>query len=325
MVDVTGDKDGVPSDTVLDEAANWVARLRAGNCTLQDERSFRAWLTADPAHASAFEAMHATWELTAALPRDPALSKYRRPRLAGRREFVWGASAAAIAGMAAVTWQSAAAKVYETAVGEQRHITLPDGSLLFLDTDTRVSFRMHDGMRLMLLSNGRANLRVVPEDNRPFRAESRQQTIITDQSTFDLRDDGHVTSVVLIDGQAQVEIDRPGAEQTRILRGGERLRVSSAGATFDKPNMSSLLAWHRGQVVFENSTLAQAAAELNRYSDIKLTVEDPTIAAWRVSGVFPVGDNFAFVKAVSKFLPLGMTQSAGRILMIQDRSRANLG
>jgi len=325
MVTVVGGKEVEPSEAVKDEAAAWVARLRGGNCTLDDERSFRAWLTADVTHASAFEAMHATWEIAAALPRDPVRFGYKRPRTVGRREFVWTAGALALAGGAFATWQSAAAKVYETKVGEQQHITLPDGSLMFLDTDTRVSFSMRDSLRMVRLSGGRVNLRIVPDINRPFRVEARQQAVITNQSKFDVRDDGHETSVILIDGQVRVEINRPGGDQALSLRSGERLRVSSAGVTRDRPNLSSLLAWQRGQVVFENSTLEQAASELNRYSNVKLTVEDPVVASWRVSGVFPVGDNFAFVKAASKFLPLGMTQSTGRILMIQDRSHAKLG
>jgi transmembrane sensor len=77
------------------------------------------------------------------------------------------------------------------------------------------------------------------------------------------------------------------------------------------------MAWQRGQIVFDNSTLAQAAADLNRYSDMKLVVEDPVVASWLVSGVFPVGDNRAFVRAAAKFLPLGMIQMPSRILMVQ--------
>jgi transmembrane sensor len=324
MVTVIGGN-AQPSEAVKDEAADWVAKLRAGDCTLHDERAFRTWLTADPTHAVAFEAMHATWEIAAALPRDPARFGYRPPRRMARREFVWTAGAIALAGGAFATWQGAAAEIYETRVGEQKHITLPDGSLMFLDTETRVSFRMHDGLRLMLLSSGRVNLRVAPDSRRPFRAEVREQSITTNQSRFDMLDYGHMTSIVLIDGQASVEINRAGDDRKLSLQAGERLRVSKAGVSRDRPNLSPLLAWQRGQVVFENSTLEQAASELNRYSDTKLATADPVVASWRVSGVFPVGDNFAFVKAVSKFLPLGMTQTADRILMIQDKSRTKLG
>lgn len=318
-------RDAEASETVKDQAALWVARLRGGNCTLQDERSFRAWLTADASHVTAFEAMHATWEIAAAIPRDPVRFGYKPSRKVARREFLWTAGALAVAGGAFATWQAAAAKEYDTKVGEQRHIVLPDGSLMFLDTDTHVSFRMRDNLRLTQLRSGRANFRIRPDGNRPFRVEAGQQAVTTPQSRLDILHDGHMTSVTLLDGQASIDIGRPGGEQKVSLRGGERVRISDAAVARDRPNLSSLLAWQRGQVVFDNSTLKQAAAELNRYSEMKLVVEDPIVASWRVSGVFLVGDNYAFVKAASKFLPLGMIQTSGHILLVQDPPRARLG
>lgn len=310
-------------DAVKDEAALWVARLRGGACTLDDERAFRAWLTADPSHSAAFEAMQAMWELSAALPSVPSYERYRRSRPLLRREVMWSLGATAAAAGAFATWQSAAAKTYETKIGEQKHITLPDNSLMFLDTATRVSFRTSGGKRLARLEIGRANFRVTADGGRPFLVEARGQTVITDRSRLDISDDGRMTSIILIDGRARVEIGGEG--QARALLGGERLRVSGKTITSDKPNLTPLLAWQRGQVVFENQTLKQAAAELNRYSDTKIFVEDPVVASWRVSGVFAVGDNYAFVKAASKFLPLSMEQVSGGILMMQNKDTGKLG
>jgi transmembrane sensor len=232
--------------------------------------------------------------------------------------------AAAIAGGAIFSLQGAAAKTYETRVGEQKHITLPDGSLMFLDTDTRASFQMRGDLRLMKLSGGRANLRVVPDKGGLFRVEAGRQAVVTQQSQLDVFDDSGTTSVTVIDGLASVETGHPGKDEKLALRGGERLRISGERLVRDRPNLSALLAWQRGQIVFDNSTLAQAAVDLNRYSDMKLVVEDPVVASWLVSGVFPVGDNRAFVQAASKFLPLGMIQMPGRILMVQA-GHAKLG
>jgi transmembrane sensor len=315
---------GAALETIQDEAALWVARLRGGNCTLHDKRAFRAWLIAAPAHASAFEAMQSTWELAGALPQS-VRPGYRSLRAVGRREMAWGLGAAAIASGAAFSWQSAAAKTYDTRIGEQKHITLPDGSLAFLDTDSHVSFQGRGDLRLVRLISGRANLRIVPGDGGIFRIEAGQQVILTERSQLDVREDGGATAITLIDGQASVDSGHPGKGQKFPMRGGDRLRASRAGLLRDRPNLSAILAWQRGQVVFDNSTLAQAAAELNRYSEMKLAVVDPVVASWRVSGIFPVGDNYAFVRAAAKFLPLGMIPASGHILMVQDPAHAKLG
>jgi len=322
---MTGYDDTNRSEAIKDEAALWVARLRGGDCTLEDERDFRAWLTADASHAAAFEAMQTTWEAAAALPRDPVRLGYKPPHRPVRRELLWGIGATAVTGVAFASWQAAAAKVYETRIGEQKHITLSDGSLMFLDTDSRAAFSQQDGLRQLRLDRGRAGLRVAPEKKRLFRVEAGRQTVITDHSRLDISENGQTSSVVLIEGQARVEVSRPLGPQTHNLRSGERLRVSETAVHLDRPNLVALQAWQHGQVVFENDTLKQAAAALNRYSDTKLVVEDPMVASWKISGVFSVGDNFAFAKAVSKVLPVDTIQTSGHILMIQDRKRSNLG
>jgi transmembrane sensor len=183
---------------------------------------------------------------------------------------------------------------------------------------------MRDGLRLMKLNGGRANLRVVSDKDGIFRIQTGRQAVVTQQSQIDVFDDSGTTSVTVIEGLASVETGHLGKDQKLALRGGERLRISGARLVRDRPNLSALMAWQRGQIVFDNSTLAQAAVDLNRYSDMKLVVEDPVVASWLVSGVFPVGDNRAFVRAASKFLPLGMIQMSNRILVVQAE-HAKLG
>tara|TARA_R110001606_G_scaffold169449_1_gene314514 strand:+ start:18207 stop:18503 length:297 start_codon:yes stop_codon:yes gene_type:complete len=50
---------------------------------------------------------------------------------------------------------------------------------------------------------------------------------------------------------------------------------------------SEALAWQTGILQFWDVTLGEAIAELNRYSETKLRVEDPTLAEERLSGAFP--------------------------------------
>jgi len=123
-----------PSPSVRAEAAAWLARLHAENRDAADEAGFRAWLAADPDHAVAFEAVDRTWSDVGglgALPTDLRNSfgraPERRPVLA-RRAMLASVGLFAVTGGSALFWRSASAKVYETEVGEQRHVALADGS-----------------------------------------------------------------------------------------------------------------------------------------------------------------------------------------------------
>jgi transmembrane sensor len=61
-----------PSPAVRAEAAAWLARLHADDRDAADEAAFRAWLSASPEHAVAFEAVDRMWSGVGGLKNLPA-------------------------------------------------------------------------------------------------------------------------------------------------------------------------------------------------------------------------------------------------------------
>jgi transmembrane sensor len=309
--------------TARAEAAAWLARLRADDRSPADERAFQAWLATDASHIAAFEAINAMWDAAGGMVharprRTPSLR--RRAVLAGLGTFV-------VMGTAFSAWENAYAGVYETDVGEQKHVALDDGTQIFLDTDTRIRVRFDAALRSVELERGRANFRVAPDVKRPFVVRAAGQEIVASRTTFDVRRDGDRISVVLIAGKAALRSAAAQRAKTPdILTPGERA-VAMAGdvVKHDKPNLTPLLAWQTGQAIFENEKLADAAAEMNRYTTMKLEVGDPTIAGLRMSGVYRVGDNAAFARSVAALLPVTLEFFSDRVELVRDMSRTPEG
>jgi len=298
-------------------AATWLARLRADDRTPADEAAFREWLAADPAHAAAFEAMNGVWDVAG--PYD------LRGKLPGtedrisRRAVMAGVFVTAGVGGTFAMTQMAAANVYRTEVGEQKHALLPDGTELFLDTDTKLVVDLRKSLRNVVLEYGCANFRVAPDTKRPFAVNAAGSIIQGAQSTFDVRRDGDQVSVVLIQGRATVE--SIAQEPARVLADGDRL-VFTPHKTIkrDKPNLLPLLAWHTGQALFQGETLLEAASEMNRYSALKLVIADDRIEDMKVSGLYRVGDNAIFAQALEKLLPVTIRQYEDRIEIVGDEA-----
>jgi transmembrane sensor len=304
------------------EAAAWLARLRADDRTEADERAFHAWLAADKSHAAAFEAINAVWDAAGGLAqrrtaaRQPLLR--RRAVLAELGTFV-------VAAVGFSAWESAYAGVYETDVGEQKHVALDDGTQVFLDTDTRIRVNFDNTLRSVELERGRADFRVAPDARRPFVVRAADQEIVATHTTFDVRRDGDRVSVVLIAGKAALR-SRSSAKAQNILGPGERVvATTSEIVKRDKPNLVPLLAWQTGQAIFENERLADAAAEMNRYTTMKLEVGDPTIAGLRMSGVYRVGDNAAFARSVAALLPVTLEMFPDHVELVRDLARTPEG
>lgn len=314
------------SPEVKAEAAAWLARLRADDRSEADLRAFQAWQTADPSHAMAFEAMTQTWEATGGVTRATRELLEREPqgqRGVSRRAVMAGLGTLVVAGGSLFAFREANAGVYETDIGEQKHLVLDDGTQVFLDTDTRIKVSFSAASRLVDLQRGRANFRVAPDAVRNFVVEAAKQRIVTQRTNFDVRRDGERVSVVLIQGSASVE----GANvPTKTIKSGERLiAAANRSEAVDQPNMTQVLAWQTGQAIFDNQTLAEAVAEMNRYSTVKLKIADRNIGQLHLSGVYRVGDNAAFAHSVAKLLPVEVRATEGGVDFVADLSRTPQG
>jgi len=313
----------VPSPSVRAEAAAWLARLHAENRDAADEAGFRAWLEADPDHAAAFEAVDRMWSdvgglsgLPSAL-RDSFGHALARPPVLARRTLLAGVGLFAVAGGSALFWRSASAKVYETEVGEQRHVALADGSQLFLDAQTRIAVRFSETTRLVDMQYGRANFHVVPDLKRPFIVQAAEKKIVATRCNFDVRCEDGKVQVVLIHGEADVRPASVPEARGERLTAGERLVASNDIEKRDKPDMTHVLAWQTGYEMFDGEELSQAADEMNRYSTAKLAV-DPSVAGLKVSGVYRVGDNAAFAHSLTKLLPVTVRQIGDTLVLTAD-------
>jgi transmembrane sensor len=295
------------------EAAAWLARLHADDRSLADEEAFRAWLAADPANATAFEAMDHTWSLAGGLSRN----RRERNGISRRTVMAGGAGLAATAiGVLSFTRQSAA-RTYQTDIGEQRHISLEDGSQLFLNAETKLTVRFTDMQRDVDMEYGRANFRVAADPGRPFIVQAAERRIVANQCNFDVRCEDGKVQVVLIGGEAAMQpVGSPNIPRPQdVLRAGDRIVVEGGSNRRDRPNLTPLLAWQTGSAVFENETLADAVQEMNRYSSEKLEVADPRVKALRVSGVYRVGDNTAFARSISRLLPVNVDRRIDRLML----------
>jgi transmembrane sensor len=312
------------SSEIRAEAAAWLARLRADDKNPQDERAFRVWLAEDPRHAAAFEAVTEIWEVAGAAWQEPvaALEETGRKPAAvtRRRALLAGVGSLAAAGLCFGFWQSAYAGVYETGIGEQKHAVLPDGTQVFLDTDTRIHAAYSSEMRVVALERGRCNFHVMENDVRPFVVDAAAQRIVAERTTFDVRRDGDDVCVVLTQGSASIGVKGGGR---KLLKSGERLLASRANARIDKPNLVPLLAWQTGQAVFDNETIGGAIREMNRYSEVKIEVTDAAVARMRISGVYRVGDNAAFARSIATLLPVVVEYSTDQVRLEADPARVN--
>lgn len=296
------------------EAAEWIARLHADYRTPEDEAAFRRWLEADPENRARFEQVSELWDAVGGVRDRVTRTPLPAPSVSRRGVLTLaGAALVSTAGAGLFTWNSAQATVLATRRGERRSVTLPDRSTLMLDTDTEVAFRMGADQRALTLRRGRIHCGIA-SDPRPFRLEAGAVRLEALRGNYDVRNEGSAIGIVAEDGGARLSARAGAASIPARLNPGERLRIGPDGAALDRPELLEVRAWQQGRAIFRNDPLADAVAEMNRYSDQQLELE-PSAAGLRIGGVFRYGDNAAFARTLCDLLPLTARIEESRIVL----------
>lgn len=313
-------------DEIDAEAAAWLFRLQDDDRTAHTDAAFQTWLKADPAHETAFQQITDVWEIlpgAAAIQRQPANDVPRRGARPQRRGFMIGI-AAAIAAAAVVFGGayllSARTEIYETGVGQQHVATLKDGSQLALNTDSKVLVTYHNDRRHLELVRGEAMFDVAHNPQRPFTVLAGQEQVKALGTSFVVRREPNHLWVTLVRGKVELSnrvASADGGSDFRpqvILAPGERATVDGAGNLLvDRPSVSAMVAWRQGEVVFKDTTILEAANELNRYGPVKISVTDPVVARTRVSGLFKINRPADFATAVAELNGVRVRRGAGTI------------
>jgi len=215
-----------------------------------------------------------------------------------------------------------------TAVGEQRVMSLEDGTRISLNTSSRAVIRYEKKRRHVILESGEAFFEVAKIPNWPFVVSVGNREVTALGTTFLVRTDLQQVAVTLLEGRvavapADASVPQPGTTPSvpTILGPGERatFMANQRSARLDRPALEMLTAWQRGRVLIEDLTLEDAVAEMNRYSTLPLVIERPEAQHLRVSGIFRAGDSLSFAMAVAQTYGLTVEQQSGRILLSGPR------
>lgn len=294
---------GKPSAAARAAAAVWVARLHGPNRTREAEAGVRRWLAEDPENAAAFELLTDTWERSARLRRRPGTHAERWEGPGFRISFAraaLGTVAVIILAILGTVFFYTRDDAITTGIGELRTLVLEDGTRLHLNASTRVHVRYDADFRRIRLERGEALFEVARQPQRPFIVTAGGREIRALGTSFIVRAHEQDLVVTLMEGKVKVTPKEEKVEPI-VLSPGQRLTLAEAQAPrIDRPPLEQVTAWKRGQVSLDNTPLADAVAEMNRYSRQRIVIEDPAAAALRVSGIFIAGDSANFARAVAR-------------------------
>ena len=352
------------------EAGAWLIRLDGDEALSAEEREeLEAWLARSPAHGKELRNLAGFWgranvltEL--AIPLDEPTSERRHtgPARNGRRRvgpvsMVAGLAAAALVATimvlivndASIGSNSSSAGIaadghYATAIGQQRTITLADGSVARLNTNTRLSVDYGERYRDIRLHAGEAHFTVVPNGDRPFRVYAGNGLIQATGTAFAVHIRDGDLDVLVTEGSVEIATTGNGrrpadglggdpaidalhvlgtlrvGQQATIRRSGERYGPIDEIRTVEPIEIEKRLGWRDGLLTFAGDPLEQVVAVISRYTTVTVDIPDPEVRAIRIGGRIAVGETDAMIAALETNFGLRVTRiGQDRIEITADR------
>ncbi|TQV84099.1 FecR family protein [Exilibacterium tricleocarpae] len=324
----------LPYESLLDEATAWVVRLRSDRVSPADKRRFSQWLNLSRHHEQAFDEVAETWETLGAaayLSLDTGTVAQKSP--ASFFEFRWftnlgglpaGIAMATVAALVVLAYSLSTiapetttyTNTFATATGQQRAVTLPDGSVVQLNTKSTIEVIYTDQQRKLALLSGEAYFEVAPNKQRPFIVSVHQGTVEAVGTAFNIYVKDKETVVSVTEGVVNVREKRdassPTPRSTRVAV-AQQVSLDKRGiGQVAGSNLEKAVAWRQNTLIFDDMLLPDAIAELNRYLQEPVVAEDASLAKLRVSGTFSLEAPEATLQALVTSFNLTTERSVPR-------------
>lgn len=325
-------------------AAEWMETLKEGDA--RDREAFVEWLQQSKLHVDHYLDMECLDRQIESLDRaqgpdiDALLAKVApkvvqlKPQARSenlpraRRRLVWAAAAgiAVLAFLGILGYREFVASTHRiaTAIGEQRMLTLPDGSWVRMNVDTDLKIDYRAGQRNIELLSGEAVFNVARDPARPFMVRTPTADVRAVGTQFNVYQ-RQATVVSVLEGRVQLTTQpSQGSVQSRpvtqSLGAGEEAQVTNGRIERRRhPDVAKTVAWRERRLYFDAMPLEDIAREFNRYGGpVRLKVEGIAAGSHRFGGTFNVDDPAALADILEQQDDL-IVQRGTREILIRPR------
>lgn len=299
--------DRAPAQAQVDQAIEWLVKLRFDTPSPATEQQFQQWLARHPLNAQAWQRVSNLSDELAGLPTELSrrtLDGTQRQRI-NRRDHLKLVAVLAVGGglgwaMREPLGLPALMADSSTGTGERRRLQGSDGSQIQLNTATAIDLRFSAEQRELTLLRGEVSLASNPGDNRPFRITTRVGVLGTHDAQLLLRENDQGLLLAVRGGEVTLF---PSSASPRLVHAGEALQVSPNGQYQPATLHGDPWGWTDGVLSVQQMPLAEFCTELARYRPGLLRCA-PEVAELKVSGTYQLGDTEQILQLLARSLPV---------------------
>ncbi len=166
--------------------------------------------------------------------------------------------------------------------GKIQLVQLPDGSKVWLNAASTLKYAKEFKNNRQLQLQGEAYFDVTPDADHPFSIEAGgvETTVLGTAFNIKAYEEDELTEISVVKGRVGVAND---SKQLAVLTPQMQLKFERASqkANTIKVDTSSIIAWRKGQLLFDDQTFFDIAETLERWYGIKIKLSNPAIGNCR--------------------------------------------
>jgi transmembrane sensor len=305
------------------QAMLWQARLSSDLCPEADRIEFQQWLQQSPAHQKAWQDINQFWSSLDTINLDDLVEQKTHNRQFIKFKSRPVKTALALAASLLLALGLFLPKInyyladYNVAAGQQKQITLSDGSSILLSTNSAFSVSFNQQQRLITLHQGEAFFQVAADKTRPFIVQTSAGQVRALGTAFDVKQQDQQTQVIVF--EHAVSITTTQGLRLEKLQTAEQLKFSADSLqTASKVNLQRAAPWHQQRMVFQDKALVDVVAELNRYRSGKIICLNDSIKNLPITGVFGIADTELALQAIEQSLPVRITRITDQLILLSQ-------
>jgi transmembrane sensor len=341
--------DNKPNKIIVNQAAQWYARLHAPDCSSAEHQKFKAWLAGgydrEQAYKSVVDAAGLVSKQLSSDPRMQALlsNALQEPPCktpaaqllsflnASINYYRYAAAMLVFVGVAIFftfgrdqALDVSPTEYYVNNELNKQRIELTDGSVVYLDVGAKLSVAMSSKERHLELERGRAFFDVAHDKARPFSVNKAGTRVVALGTRFqvDVAPDNQTVNVTLAEGSVAVTNSLQADSWREMLVPGQQILIDNVlhQRQIQKVNVDDVTSWSTGFLVFDGTPLKKALEEVNRYVKVKVVLGDNSLAEIPISGNFIAGgDTSDFVETLAAVLPLRSARTGANEIVLFEK------
>ncbi len=185
--------------------------------------------------------------------------------------------------------------IVSTGMGERANVTLPDGTEVFLNSNSRLGYvpKTYNQEKRNIEFSGEAYFRVMKNVSVPFIIDAKGLEVLVLGTTFNLsvRDETRTAELALEEGSVRLLSVK--SNKRVILSPSQKAildQKTGAITVVSDENVKEASAWRLGDMVFRNTPLSEVLRAIEENYDVSIEVNGDICLTDRFTGTVPIGN-----------------------------------